>query len=113
MSEAIELLEDARVESKYSTIPFQAIKAKVGSKAKSGGMYGEHYDCWAVHMNTGKKIECVVVANSGEGAKEQMQKYLRIICDVDPSIYALFIGKENNLAFHRYRSSVLNQSGGE
>lgn len=107
---AISILEDARIDCKYNRIPLSDIKERANRVQKDSGMTGSHIDCWAVHQQTGRYYECVVVANDEYGAKTQMQKYLKEVCNVEPSMYAIFVGEEQNFAMHQYRHEILDEA---
>ena len=96
------LLEEARIDSKYNSIPLKAIKA-AAAKVKSSGKASDYIDCWAVHYETKKYKECCVLASDNYGATVMMQQYLKNRCHVEPTDYVIFVGKENFKAFWDYR----------
>lgn len=99
------ILEDARIESKYNAIPLKDIKARV-RKTGSGDSVGNYIDCWAVHQDTKKFKECCVRANDRYGATVMMQQWLKNRCRVEPTDYAIFVGKENFRTFFNYRMGI-------
>jgi len=101
-TKAIKILEEARIDSKYATIPFRHIKEKA-THAASSGKAGGYIECWAVHQETKKFKNCCVLAQTNEGAQTMMVSYLRHRCHVEPTEYVLFIGAESHQAFWDYR----------
>ncbi len=102
-SKAVKILKVARAESTYATIPFKAITAKAAKTGKQGGLNGTYIECWAVHKDTKKFKNCCVLATGNYGANVMMQKWLRNRCNVEPTDYVLFVGKESFQAFWDYR----------
>lgn len=103
----IDVLESARADSRYNTIPFTDIKKRVRSCGSTGGLNGQYYDCWAVHQQTARFKFCAVLANGIEGAKVQMEKYIGYYLNLELSAYVLFVGKESQLAMSDYRMKLL------
>lgn len=102
-SKAIDILEEARIDCQYAAIPFKAIKAKTGNLATRRDINGRYIECMAVHYQTGKSKDCMVLAQNDIIAKGQMEKYLRDICKVSPVDYVLFIGEGSRQAALKYR----------
>ena len=102
-SKAVKILKDARAESSYATIPFKGITAKAAKTGKQGGLPGSYIECWAVHKDTKKFKNCCVRAGDSYGAKVMMGNYLRHRCNVEPTDYVIFVGKDNFRAFWDYR----------
>ncbi len=104
--QAVKLLEDARAESAYSTIPFKGIKAKSVKIDTHIRLSGTYIECWAVHKDTKKYKNCCVLANDNYGANVMMAKYLKNRCNVEPTDYVIFVGKDNFRAFFNYRMGI-------
>ncbi len=102
---AISIIEDARLASRFNSPPFPDIK-KRASKIKINNLNGSYIDCWAVHKDTKKFKECAVLATDNYGAGVMMQKYLRHRCNVEPTDYVLFVGKDSFRAFFNFRMGI-------
>ena len=101
------ILEDARVESNYSTLPLKAVKEKLTNLQKRCRLNGgSWYDCYALHIETAKSYECMVMAASDLGAREQFIKYL-LRYGIDPIDHDLYIGEENRNQFLKDRFGIL------
>jgi hypothetical protein len=101
---ASSILEEARIDSQYQTLPLKDIKRRAGACGSTGNLSGRFIDCWAVDTN-GKYKMCAVLASTSEGAKVQMEKYLQSRCNVDPSFYTIIV--EDFKAFWAYRMQTL------
>ena len=102
-NKAIEILQDARIDSKYATIPFKAIKHRSRVLCGKSRLNGSYIECWAVHHGTGKTFVCMVLARNDEGAKVMMDRYLAAWCKVEPSLYTVFIGEGSQQNALKYR----------
>jgi len=102
-SRAIQILEDARIGSKYASIPFNAIKDKAKVLCNKSSLNGAYIECWAVNCNNDKTYNCMVLATNDAGAKVMMEKYLFGVCRVEPSEYTLFVGEGSQQNALRYR----------
>jgi len=100
---AIRILEQARIDCKYATIPLKDIKARARAHGSNPGC--SYVDCVAVNKDTGKLYECSVAAENEQAAGHLMRKYLKNVCKVEPAEYTLFIGT-NPVQVHRYRRTV-------
>jgi len=107
VQKAIQIMEDARIDSQYASIPFKAIKQRVGNMAGGGKINGLLYDCWAVNDLNGKHKNCVVTARNEEGARYEMNKFLTG-CKLEPTQYTLFFGADAQMKMNQYRYSILN-----
>ena len=105
-SKARSILEDARISSRYASIPLKDIEERASKVTKA--VDGTYIECWAVHEVTGKHTSCFVVAQSNEGAKVQFEKYLEKYNYI-PIEHTLFIGKETEREMNKYRIQVLRQ----
>lgn len=103
----VNVLEKARKASKYHAIPYADIEARLRACGTTGGLHGSYYDCWAVHQVTARFKFCAVLAQSIEGAKVQMEKYIGYYLNLELSAYVLFVGKESQLAMSDYRMKLL------
>lgn len=99
---AKEVLERARIDSKYMTLPIKEISKHV--KVWKSKPIGEQITCCALERETGKSYECVVLAQSSEGAKVGMAKYLTRY-NLDPTDFIIYVGEENfdSFFFERHR----------
>ncbi len=104
-SKARSILEDARIGSRYASIPLKDIEDRASKVTKA--VDGTYIECWAVHEITGKHKGCMILAQDAYGARVQMGKYLNQVCNVEPTEYKIFVGKETELEMHRYRIQVL------
>ena len=102
------ILEDARIDSKYQSLPLKDIKRRAMACGFTGSLSGRYIDCWAVHYKTAKFKLCAVLAQTAEGAKVQMEKYLTK-CRVEPTDYTIFAGNgdDTRLAMSDYRMKIL------
>jgi hypothetical protein len=103
---AIAILEAARIDSKYATIPFKAIKDRARVMGGGTGRIGSYIECWAVHYQSGYTYNCMVLATNDEGAKCMMEKYLTNRCRVEPSWYTLFVGENSQQNALLYRVNL-------
>lgn len=104
---AVTILEDARMDCQYQTIPLKDIKRRATSSGLTGGINGRYIQAWAVHQKTARPCECMVLASNNEGAAVQMRKYLANKCRVNPDEYAVFVGETSCVDKHKYRMEVL------
>jgi len=105
---AIDILEDARINSRYATIPFKEIQRRARVLCSKSGLSGSYIECWAVHQETKKFYNCCVLAQTDEGARMMMISYLQHRCHVEPTDYTLFIGKESHQGFWDYQHGNIN-----
>lgn len=100
------ILEDARIDNKYNTVPLKYIKERVAGLRSAGSASG-YIDCWAVHPDTAKFKNCMVLASNNEGANVQMQKWLEYRCHVEPTEWVIFV--DDHQAFANYRVKILRE----
>lgn len=99
-----EALESVRLESKFSTLPLDIINEKLKSiKRQTQG--GQYIDCYALHEETGKSIECCVMATTNEGANKGFINYL-LKYGHTPTDYILFIGVDSFSEFYEKRYDI-------
>ena len=99
---AEKILEDARLDCKYQSLPLKDIKRRATASGLTGYTKGTYIDVWAVDIN-GKYKMCACLAQNDEGAKVQMGKYL-LKYNIDPTGYTLFTTHET---FWDYRMKIL------
>jgi hypothetical protein len=106
---ATEMLEDARIDSQYQTIPFKDIKRRIAACGSTGGINGYYTDCRAVHWKTGRALMVSVLAQNEDGALRQMQKYIGVWLKFELSDFTLFIGNgdKTRLAYNDCRMRIL------
>jgi hypothetical protein len=108
VDQAVDVLDQAKLGTRFLTLPLQEISKAV--KATKKPVHGEYIPCYALALEGIKTIECNVLAQSDEGAKCEFAEYLTQHGYV-PTDYALYIGVESfNRFFHdRYeRACELN-----
>jgi hypothetical protein len=100
--DAKELIEQAKLDTKYLTLPIQAINKAV--KGHRQPRLGEYHPCWALKIDGdgSKWEECMVLAQSNDGAKVEFAKYLAYN-KLDATDYMLYIGQESFDAFFNER----------
>ena len=87
------VLEQCRLESKYSTLPLPMINERL--KALHRKTKSQNYiNCYALCPMTAKGLEVSVYANTNDGAKVEMEKYLRRF-GLEPNDYIIYIGDAN------------------
>ena len=106
---AISILEDARIDSKYASLPLKDIKRRVIAGGTAGTLNGYYTDCWAAHQETAKFKFCTVLAQNDEGAKVQMEKYIGHYLKLELSEYVIFVGNgdKTRLALNDFRMKIL------
>lgn len=104
MSDAKNILDETKLEHQYQTFPLEKIAKKV--KSHKPRRLGQDITCYALDAK-GDWYECVVTAQSNDGAKVQMAKYLVEICYQDPTDFIVFVGQENFDTFFAARHEVL------
>ena len=103
-SRAMDILEEARIDSQYQSLPLKNINAKARD-AKKRKTAGNYIECWAVHKETGKFKTAWVMASDDYGAKVMMAKRLKTVCEVEPTDYIIVVG--SNAAFQDCRMKIL------
>jgi hypothetical protein len=98
----ISVLEDARADCQYQSLPIKDIKRRATASGLTGYTNGRYIDAWAVDLN-GKYKMCSCLAQNDEGAKVQMGKYLTKH-NIDPTGYTLFTDHES---FWNYRMQCI------
>jgi hypothetical protein len=103
LHDAKNILEDVRLSTKFQTLPLPQINRKIKSfKPKT---MGHEIPCWGLDLDTGKVQQCIVVAQSDTGAKEQFAKYL-IQYNLDPTNFVIYVGEESFEQFFEDRHEV-------
>ena len=99
---AEKILEDARLDCQYQSLPLKDIKRRATASGLTGYTNGTYIDVWAVDIK-GKFKLCSCLAQNDEGARVQMGKYL-MKHNFDPTNYTLFTDHQS---FWDYRMEIL------
>jgi hypothetical protein len=75
LDDAKAILEEAKMESSYQTLPLKDISRRL--RAYKPKQTGQRITCYALKQETGEDLEAVCLANSNEGARVEMAKYIR------------------------------------
>ena len=105
---AMSILEDARIDSVYQTLPLKDIKRRTKACGSGGTIDGIFWDCYAVHDLNAKFKNCVVTATNEDGARIQMNNYLAY-CKLEPMDYTLFIGEGSQFAMNNHRYKLMRE----
>jgi hypothetical protein len=100
-----EALEKTRLNSTYSTLPLKIINEKIKHIKSRGPASGSYITCYAVNTSTGKYLEVSVLAQSSDGARVEMAKYLEQ-WGMDIVDYEVFIGEENHQLYFDRRHAI-------
>lgn len=98
------ILEQTRLETKFTTLPLQAINVKLKS-LKGRGPSGDYTPCYAINMNTGSSREVMVFSQGDEGAKVEMGKYL-LKWGHEPTDWVIYVGKDSFDSFFNDRHEL-------
>lgn len=112
--QAEDILDDIKLTTKYLTLPLPALSAKC--KAIRNKDIGEQWHCWMLHKDPdkfqygkSKWHDVVVIAQSAEGAKAEVAKYMERFGLV-PTDYDLFIGQETFNQFFWARAKRIDDA---
>ena len=114
LDDAKSILEEAKMESSYQTLPMKDIAKRL--RAYKPKRTGQMIDCYALEQETGKYFEVVCLANSNDGARVEMAKWLRgenhtdeygyKKWEYDPTDYIIFT---DHLSFSMARYEILRK----
>lgn len=105
---AIEIMDDARMGSRYTSVPFPEMKKRVRQITGHSKINGFFFDCWAVNELTGKFKNQVVTAMDEFGARTEINKYLEQYGH-HPVNFTLFIGEEAQIQMNTRRFKILQE----